>query len=122
MRTLLATGALALALACGTAAAQDFRPKSVIHVINVKWKKEATREQIKAAIDGLDKVGAAYPGLKRVWTTTFKLQLEGVSQVIVMEFESREALDKYTDSAAQREWYKVYLPIREESRTNDITN
>ncbi len=124
MKRMLSTAALALALTIGASAAsaQDFRPKSVIHVVNVKWKQGTTKEQIKAALDGLDKIHASYPGLKRVWTNTFKFQLEGFSQAIVMEFESRESLEKYADSPAQKEWYKVYLPIREESRTNDITN
>jgi hypothetical protein len=40
----------------------------------------------------------------------------------VMEFENEAALQKYADSPAQKEFYKAYLPIREESRTNDITN
>ena len=39
-----------------------------------------------------------------------------------MEFASEDALKKYAESPAQKEWYKVYLPIREESTTHDITN
>jgi hypothetical protein len=39
-----------------------------------------------------------------------------------MEFESEDALKKYADSPAQKEWYKVYLPVRGESRTHDVTN
>ena len=32
------------------------------------------------------------------------------------------ALKAYADSPAQKEWYKIYIPIREESTTFDITN
>jgi hypothetical protein len=39
-----------------------------------------------------------------------------------MEFESEAALKKYAGSEPQQEWYKVYMPIREESRTHDVTN
>jgi hypothetical protein len=39
-----------------------------------------------------------------------------------MEFEDEEALKAYADSPAQKEWYKTYLPIRQESTTFDITN
>ena len=39
-----------------------------------------------------------------------------------MEFASEKALADYTDSDAQKEWYKVYTTIREESTTFDITN
>lgn len=122
MKKLLGTAMLAIALTGGAAMAADLKPKTIIHVINVKWKKEATKEQIQKAIEGLDAVAKSYPGLTRVWTKTFKLQLDQFDQVIVMEFANKEAFDKYTGSDAQKEWYKVYLPIRQESRTNDITN
>ncbi len=124
MKRLFSAALLAACLTLGAASAgaQEFKPKSVIHIVNVKWKKDVTKDQIKAALDGLEAINKSYPGLKRVWTNTFKLQLEEFSQVIVMEFESREALEKYADSPAQKAWYKLYLPIREESRTNDVTN
>lgn len=97
--------------------------KSVIHIINVKWKDEATPEQIKAAVEAAHQLPSKYPGIKRVWTKNLKYQSqEGYKQAIVMEFESEDALKKYTDSAAQQWWYKIYLPIRDESRTHDITN
>jgi hypothetical protein len=39
-----------------------------------------------------------------------------------MEFADEAALKAYTDSPAQKEWYEIYLPIRDESTTFDITN
>jgi hypothetical protein len=39
-----------------------------------------------------------------------------------MEFESQDALKKYENSVAQKWWYEVYLPVRDDSRTDDITN
>ena len=47
---------------------------------------------------------------------------QGMKQAIVMEFESQDALRKYENSAAQKWWYDLYLPIREESATHDISN
>ena len=47
---------------------------------------------------------------------------EGYKHIIVMKFESEEALKKYADSPAQKQWYDVYMPIREESSTHDVTN
>ena len=44
------------------------------------------------------------------------------THVIVMEFKDEKALADYADSAAQKEWYKLYLPIRGQSTTHDITN
>ena len=96
-------------------------PKTVIHVVTVSWKAGTTPEQIKAALDGAQKLPAAYKGITRVWTKTVKAQGDR-SHAIVMEFASEQALKDYTDSDAQKEWYKVYLPIRERSTTFDITN
>jgi hypothetical protein len=94
------------------------KPKSVIHVVTVKWKEGTTPEQIKKALDGVASMN--YAGIKRVWLRSFKSQ--GMDAAFVMEFESEKALKDYTDSPAQKEWYKLYLPIRERSVTSDITN
>ena len=107
--------------AAGFAATAPNKPKSVIHVITIQWKADATPEQIQKAIRAAENI--SYPGIKNVWTKPIKLQLpEGYKHIIVMEFESEEALKKYADSPAQKQWYEVYMPIREESRTHDITN
>lgn len=98
-------------------------PRTVLHIVNVKWKEDATPQQIKTAVDAVHELPARYPGIKRVWTKNLKYQgQEGFNQVIVMEFESADALKKYADSPAQQWWYKIYLPVREESRTDDVGN
>lgn len=96
---------------------------TVIHIINVKWKEDATPEQIKAALDAARQLPSKYPGIKRVWTKNLKYQAQdGFSQAIVLEFESEDALKKYADSPAQQWFYKTYLPVRDDSRTDDVTN
>lgn len=116
-------------LTCGalSANATVTAPKSVIHVVTVAWKAEATPEQIKAALDGVQALPAAYPGITRVWTKTVKLQdAPGATikknAVFVMEFADEAAFKAYTDSDAQLEWYKSYINIRQQSTTFDITN
>jgi hypothetical protein len=116
--SLLVTAGL---LGAGAAFAADPAPKSIIHVVTVSWKAGTTPEQIKAALDGAQALPAQYKGITHVWTKTIKAQGER-SHAIVMEFADAEAFKNYTDSAAQKEWYKVYLPIRERSTTFDITN
>jgi uncharacterized protein (DUF1330 family) len=119
--TALFTASL-LALSAATASAQsDATPTSVIHVVTVSWKKDTTPEQIQAALDGAKKLPGAYKGITRVWAKTIKAQGER-THAIVMEFASEQALKDYSDSDAQKEWYKVYTPIRERSTTFDITN
>ena len=114
---------LLLCLAIATAALAQQAPTTVIHIINVKWKVEATPEQIKAALDGAQQLPSKFAGIKRVWTKNVRYQgQEGFKQAIVMEFENQDALKRYESSAAQKWWYELYLPAREDSRTHDISN
>ena len=117
--TLIAATVLSLGVA--TATAGETAPKSVIHVVSVKWKADATKEQIKAALDGVQALPAAFKGITHVWTNAVKVQGEW-SAVFVMEFADEAALKSYGGSDAQKEWYKVYMPIRAQSTTHDITN
>lgn len=94
------------------------KPTTVIHVVTLDWKAEATPEQIQAALDGVANMD--YPGLKRVWLRSITSQTKQAA--FVMEFASEKALADYTGSDAQKKWYKLYLPIRKASVTSDITN
>jgi hypothetical protein len=111
-----------------SAAATESAPKSVIHVVTVKWKDGTTEEQIKAALDGVKALPKAYPGITRVWTRSFKVQNPSEvkekkrTHAFVMEFANEKALTDYHNSPAQLEWYKTYEDIRDQSTTFDITN
>ena len=124
MKTLLT---LALAFGLVTTSALADAPKSVIHFITVAFKADATPEQIQAVLDGAQKLPSQYKGITRVWTKTLKVQNVAEAKVkkthvIAMEFVDEAALKAYTDSDAQKKWYEVYLPIREQSTTFDVTN
>jgi hypothetical protein len=125
MKKLLLSAALGGFLLLGSLpasfAAVDPMPKSVIHVVTVKWKEGTTPEQIKAALDGVQALTKSFPGITRVWTRSIKVQ-GGAANAFVMEFADEAALKAYGGSDAQKEWYKAYLPIRERSTTFDITN
>lgn len=123
MKKFLATIVTAALLSFGASAAlaQNTAPTSVIHVVTVSWKSDATPEQIQAALDGAKAIPAAYPGVTRVWTKTIKAQGER-THAIVMEFKDEQALKDYSKSDAQQAWYKSYLPVRERSTTFDVTN
>ena len=116
----LATAGL-LAFAAAPLTAADTAPKSVIHVVTVSFKADAKPEQIKAALDGVKALPAAYKGITRVWTRAIKVQ-GGKTHAIVMEFADEAALKAYTDSPAQKDWYKLYIPGRDSSTTFDVTN
>jgi hypothetical protein len=97
-------------------------PSTILHVVVVKWKADSTPQQQQAAIDGIRKMAADVPGLKNVWVKKLKVQPAEYNTSFAMEFESKAAFDAYTNSAAHKAWEKVYLPYREESNTQDITN
>ena len=121
LTTILLTAVL-LAWGANTFSAEvPTAPKSVIHVVTVKWKEGTTPKQIQAALAGVKALPAAYPGITRVWIKSIKVQGDK-THAFVMEFADEAALKAYADSPAQKEWYKVYMPIREESTTFDITN
>lgn len=109
-------------------AASETMPKSVIHVVTVRWKDGTTEEQIKAALDGVKALPKTFPGITRVWTRSIKVQNPSEvkekkrTHAFVMEFASEQALKDYHNSPAQLEWYKTYEPIRDQSTTHDITN
>ncbi|HWA87001.1 MAG TPA: Dabb family protein [Opitutus sp.] len=123
MKTLLRIIALAgaLTLAVSLRAQTGTAPKSVIHVVTVAWKAGTTPEQIQAALDGVKALPAKFDGIKRVWVKSIKVQ-GGKANAFVMEFADEAALKTYAGSDAQKEWYKTYMPIRQESTTFDITN
>ncbi|SRR5581483_7758632 len=97
-------------------------PNSVLHVITVKWKSDATQDQKTAALDGVRKMASEISGIKNIWLKTLKVQPRDYNAAIVMEFKDKAAFDAYTNDPAHKAWEKIYLPIREESTTHDITN
>lgn len=103
-------------------------PKTVIHVVTVKWTDDSTPEQRKKALDGVKAMAAAIPGMKNVWLEKLKVQGQTAANkpydwAFVMEFESQAALQAYADHPKHKEWEeKLYFPVREESRSHDITN
>jgi hypothetical protein len=124
MKTLLT---LVLAFALTAAGALADAPKTVIHFITVAFKADATPAQIQAALDGAQKLPIQYKGILRVWTKALKVQnLDEAkvkkTHVIAMEFADEAALAAYADSDAQKKWYELYIPIRQQSTTFDVTN
>ena len=97
-------------------------PKSVIHVVVVKWKPEATDAEKQRAIKGVRTMAATIPGIKNVWLKADRVQPREFNTAFAMEFESRAAADAYVEHAAHKDWEKIYLPIRAESRSLQVTN
>jgi hypothetical protein len=131
-RTLLLAGAALLACASAPAANQYGTPKSIVHVVTILWKADSTPEQQQAALEGVKKMAAEIPGIKNVWIKATKVQGRGPARdgkpgrpyqaAFVIEFEDQAAADRYVDHPAHRAWEQIYLPIREQSTSHQITN
>ena len=124
LRILVGLLAMACVFAAGVVVGQQKygTPKTVLHVVAGKWKADATEEQRKAALDGIKTMLDQVPGVKNVWLKTDRVQPREYNYVFAIEFESRAAADAYAEHPAHEAWYKVYMPIREESRSYQVTN
>lgn len=98
------------------------KPKSIIHLVAIKWTADSTPEQRKAAIEGIEKMAGEIPGVKNVWLKTIRVQPGDYNAAFAIEFEDQAAADGYAKHPAHDAWYKIYLPIREESRSHQVTN
>lgn len=114
-------GACLLVLGAGVLWGALNKPKSVIHVVTVKWVDGTPQEKIDAALKGVETMAGKYDGITRVWTRSIKVQ-GSATHAFVMEFKDEQALKNYAGSGPQKEWYQLYMPIRAQSVTFDITN
>ncbi|MBS1806841.1 MAG: Dabb family protein [Acidobacteria bacterium] len=110
-----------------TAKAGGGAPSTLIHFITVKWKDDATDAQKQTAFDEAKAMVGKVPGLHRVWAKMIKLQTQtadgkAYDAIIAMEFTDAAALEAYTKHPASQKWYAAYNPIRQESRTHDVSN
>jgi len=97
-------------------------PSTVIHVITIQWKDGVTADQKASVFKATEEMARNLNGVKSLWMKPLKVQGTGYTDAIVMEFENKAAFDAYADSPAHKQWEKVYLPLRGESRTHDVTN
>ena len=125
LRIGLAVLAAAVLFAAGFVTGQNKfgQPKTVIHVVAVKFKADSTPEAQQKALQGVLDVAAKMPGIKNVWIKSTRVQPQGYSAAFVIEFADRAAAEAYAESPIRNDWFnKVYNPIREESRSFQITN
>jgi hypothetical protein len=102
-------------------------PTSVIHMVALRWKADATPEQRQKAIEGIKTMAAEIPGIKNVWLKPIRVQnltqTEKLDAVFAIEFESEAAAEVYRTHPKHEEWSKqMYESFRDTSRSFQITN
>ncbi len=124
VRILAATLALAGVFAAGVAVGQNKNkygvPKTILHVVVVKWKEAASDADREKALEGVKTMAAAIPGIRNIWLKTIRAQ--GADAVFAIEFQDQAAADRYRDDPAHQAWEKFYVPLRQNSNSFQATN
>lgn len=101
-------------------------PGSVLHVVTLNWKADSTPEQRQKALDGIKTMAGEVPGIKNIWLKKLRSQKEAGKawdQIFAIEFVNEAAAKAYAENPAHTKWSKeIYEPVREESRSHQITN
>jgi len=117
------------------------KPATVMHVVAVRWKADATADQKRKAIAGIEEMAARIPGIRRVWLKPLRVQpqeingqpfnqgfnpddpYQGRAHCYFIEFESRQAEQTYAKHPAREKWFQEnYDTIREISISSQATN
>ncbi|MFZ0522708.1 MAG: Dabb family protein [Candidatus Acidiferrales bacterium] len=119
-------GALfALALfASGYVAGQNRygQPKTILHVVELKWNPAATDADKQAALEGIKEMATKIPGIKNIWIKGERMQPRDFNAAYAIEFRDRAAADAYAESPIHAKWELQYVPLREASVSIQVTN
>jgi Stress responsive A/B Barrel Domain len=116
---------LALALFGGGYVAGQARfaqPKTIIHVVEIKWLPGVTDDQKARVLEGVKEVAARVPGVKNVWLKADRLEPRDFNAAFAIEFRDRAAADAYAESSLHDAWDKQYIPLRANSVSIQVTN
>ena len=123
-RLALALLAAAALFGGGYAAGQNRfgQPKTIMHISLLKWKAGASEADKQKVLDGVKQMAAQIPGIKNIWTKVSRMQPRDYNAAFVIEFENREAADRYAESPVHAAWSKQLQEIREASISPQVTN
>ena len=118
---LLAAGAL---FSAGFALGQNRygQPKTIIHAVTVKWNPGVTQAQKQQVLAGIRRMAAEIPGIENIWLKPERLQPRDFSTAFVIEFKNRAAADAYAESPVHKAWDRLYVPLRADSLSIEVTN
>jgi hypothetical protein len=121
------TGVAVLAIglfASGYVAGQNRfgQPKTILHVVELKWNPAATDADKQAAIEGIKEMATKIPGIKNIWIKGERMQPRDFNAAYAIEFRDRAAADAYAESPVHAAWEVKYVPLREASVSIQVTN
>ena len=98
------------------------QPKTIIHVVEVQWRPGVTDAQKQQVLDGIRNMASQIPGIENIWLKPARLEPRDFSTAFVIEFKDRAAADAYAESAAHNAFDKMYVPLRADSLSIQVTN
>ncbi|MHB8640493.1 MAG: Dabb family protein [Candidatus Acidiferrales bacterium] len=98
------------------------QPKTIIHVVEVQWRPGVTNAQKQQVLDGIRNMAAQIPGIENIWLKPARLEPRDFSTAFAIEFKDRAAADAYAESAAHDAFVKMYVPLRANSLSIQVTN
>ena len=98
------------------------QPKTIIHVVEIKWMPGVTDAQKQRVFAGIKEVAAKTAGVKNIWLEADRLEPRDFNSAFAIEFQNRDAADAYAESALHDAWDKQYVPLRAASVSIQVTN
>lgn len=98
------------------------QPKTILHVVELKWNPTATDADKQAAIEGIKEMATTIPGIKNIWIKGERMQPRDFNAAYAIEFRDRAAADAYAESPVHAAWEVKYVPLREASVSIQVTN
>lgn len=98
------------------------QPKTVLHLVMIKWSPLATEADKQKALDGVKDMAGKIPGVKNVWTKAERLQPRDFNAAFAIEFKDRDTADAYAESQLHAAWEQQYVPLRAASISEQLTN
>jgi hypothetical protein len=88
----------------------------------IKWKPDTPEAERQKVADGIKEMAAKIPGIKNIWQKGDRIQPRDFTSAFAIEFVNRDAADAYAESPIHKAWADHYVPLREESRSIQVTN
>ena len=110
----LVLASLALSFFALPAAAQSREGKKLFHVVSLKFKPDATKDQIKAVEDAFKGLKEKIPGIAAMtWGTNVSPEKhdKGFTHCFILVFDTEKARDEYLPHPDHKAFGKVLGPV-----------
>lgn len=98
------------------------RPKTVLHVVILKWKPGTSPAQRQQVIEGVARMAATIPGIRNIWLTPVRIGSLDYNAAFAIEFADRAAAERYASAPTHARWAELEQAARASSLNVQLTN